>query len=97
MSRTSHCTPASTGTDVIAPLIEQAAERLKPGGALFIEISPMIAAEVEQLIRDTPRSIAATLRDLRQRMRDPVPAIHESPVRRCPPHRTMQLDHKPPR
>ena len=42
------------GTDVIAPLIEQAAARLKPGGLLFIEISPMIAAEVEQLIRDTP-------------------------------------------
>ena len=41
------------GTDVIAPLIEQAATRLKPGGALLIEISPMIAAEVEQLIRDT--------------------------------------------
>ena len=54
MSRTWHCMPASRGTDVIAPLIEQAAERLKPGGALLIEISPMIAAEVEQLIRDQP-------------------------------------------
>ena len=58
------------GTDVIAPLIEQAAARLKPGGALFIEISPMIAAEVEQLIRDTSHRLmklrARTIRDLRQ-------------------------------
>ena len=53
------------GTDVIAPLIEQAAVRLKPGGALFIEISPMIVAEVEQLIRDTPAlKLGATIRDL---------------------------------
>ena len=34
------------GTDVIAPLIEQAAERLKPGGLLLIEISPMLAENV---------------------------------------------------
>jgi release factor glutamine methyltransferase len=53
------------GIDVIAPLIRQAATRLKPGGALLIEISPMIAAEVEQLIRDTPGlKPAPTLRDL---------------------------------
>ena len=53
------------GTDVIAPLIEQAAVRLKPGGAMFIEISPMIAAEVEQLIRDTPAlKLGVTMRDL---------------------------------
>jgi release factor glutamine methyltransferase len=38
------------GTDVIAPLIEQAALRLKPGGMLFIEISPMIAMQVEALV-----------------------------------------------
>ena len=53
-NRTSHCDAGEGGTDVIAPLIEQAAARLKPGGALLIEISPMIAAEVEQLIRNTP-------------------------------------------
>jgi release factor glutamine methyltransferase len=43
-----------TGTDVIAPLIAQAATRLKPGGTLLIEISPMIAAAVEQLVREQP-------------------------------------------
>ena len=53
------------GTDVIAPLIEQAAPRLKPGGALLIEISPMIAAAVEQLIRQQPSlELGPTLRDL---------------------------------
>ena len=39
------------GTTVIAPLFTQAAERLNPGGALIIEVSPMIAAKVEELIR----------------------------------------------
>ena len=53
------------GTTVIAPLIEQAAERLKPGGALFIEISPMIAESVDQIVRDTPAlESLPTLRDL---------------------------------
>jgi release factor glutamine methyltransferase len=53
------------GTDVIAPLIEQAALRLKPNGVLLIEISPMIAAEVEQLIRDCPSfELSPTVRDL---------------------------------
>jgi release factor glutamine methyltransferase len=42
------------GTEVIAPLIEQSAVRLKPNGALLIEVSPMLAAAVEQLIRDQP-------------------------------------------
>jgi release factor glutamine methyltransferase len=53
------------GTDVIAPLIDQAAARLKAGGAMFIEISPMIAAEVEQLIRNAPGlELVPTIRDL---------------------------------
>jgi release factor glutamine methyltransferase len=53
------------GTDVIALLVEQAAVRLKPGGALLIEISPMIAAEVEQLINNTAGlKLGATIRDL---------------------------------
>jgi release factor glutamine methyltransferase len=39
------------GIDVIAPLISQSAERLQSGGALLIEISPMIAAKVEDLVR----------------------------------------------
>lgn len=53
------------GTDVIAPLIEQAQARLKPGGMLLIEVSPMIAAAVEQLIRDQPTlELRPTIRDL---------------------------------
>lgn len=55
----------TAGLDVIAPLIEQAARRLRPGGALLIEISPMIAERVEQLIRDQGRfELRPTLRDL---------------------------------
>jgi release factor glutamine methyltransferase len=53
------------GTDVIAPLIVQAAVRLKSGGALFIEISPMIAADVEKLIGAEPAlELRPTIRDL---------------------------------
>jgi release factor glutamine methyltransferase len=53
------------GTDVITSLVPQAATRLKPGGALLIEVSPMIAAEVEQLIRATGTlKLGTTLRDL---------------------------------
>ena len=54
-----------TGTSVIGPLIEQAVPRCKPGGALLIEISPMIAAEVEQLIRDQAAlELGPTIKDL---------------------------------
>jgi release factor glutamine methyltransferase len=53
------------GTDVIAPLIEQAAPRLKLGGVLLIEVSPMIASEVEQLLRQqSSLNVAPTIRDL---------------------------------
>jgi release factor glutamine methyltransferase len=53
------------GTDVIAPLIEQAAARLQPNGVLLIELSPMIAGQVEQLLRQQPGlSIGPTIRDL---------------------------------
>jgi release factor glutamine methyltransferase len=53
------------GTSVIAPLIEQAATRLKPGGALFIEVSPMIATEVERLVSNASGlKLGATIRDL---------------------------------
>lgn len=53
------------GTDVIAPLIEQAVLRLKPGGVLLIELSPMIAGEAEQLLRQQPSlNIGPTIRDL---------------------------------
>jgi release factor glutamine methyltransferase len=53
------------GTSVIAPLVEQSRQRLKSDGVLLIEISPMIAAEVERLIRDTAGfELGATIRDL---------------------------------
>jgi len=53
------------GTEVIEPLIRQAAERLEPGGALLVEVSPMIAAKVEQLLHDTPEfQIEPTMRDV---------------------------------
>jgi release factor glutamine methyltransferase len=54
-----------TGIDVIRPLVQQSAARLKPNGALFVEVSPMVASEVEQLVRDTPAlELGATVRDL---------------------------------
>jgi len=53
------------GTDVVAQLIEQAQGRLKPGSVLLIEISPMIAAAVEQLVRNQPTlELLPTIRDL---------------------------------
>jgi release factor glutamine methyltransferase len=53
------------GTDVIAPLIEQAAARLKPSGILLIEVSPMIAADVQQLVSQQPSlELGPTIRDL---------------------------------
>jgi release factor glutamine methyltransferase len=59
------------GTDVIAPLIEQAAARLKPGGLLLIEISPMLAENVEQLVRDNSAlELRPTIRDLAGHARD---------------------------
>jgi len=52
------------GTTVIEPLIAQSAERLNPGGALLMEISPMIAAAVENLLRDNVSfELGPTLRD----------------------------------
>ncbi len=53
------------GTDVILRLVAQAAARLKPSGVLLIEVSPMIAAEVEQLIRESAEfELGPTIRDL---------------------------------
>jgi release factor glutamine methyltransferase len=53
------------GVDVAAPLIEQASRRLKPGGALLVEVSPMIAAEVEALVHNQPAlELQPTMRDL---------------------------------
>ena len=53
------------GISVIAPLVEQSKERFKTRGTLLIEISPMIALDVERLIRDTPGfELGPTVRDL---------------------------------
>jgi release factor glutamine methyltransferase len=53
------------GIDVATLLIEQAALRLKPGGVFLVEVSPMIAAQVEQLVRNQPDfELKPTLRDL---------------------------------
>lgn len=52
------------GTAVIEPLITQAAGRLNPGGLLLIEISPMIAATVEELVRASDQfELLPTIRD----------------------------------
>lgn len=42
------------GTEVIARLIPQAAQRLKPGGWLMMEVGPYNAQRVEQLVDDQP-------------------------------------------
>ncbi|HYO23646.1 MAG TPA: peptide chain release factor N(5)-glutamine methyltransferase, partial [Lacipirellulaceae bacterium] len=41
------------GTSVIAPLLQQAAVRLKPGGWLLVEIGPSTAARTESLVEAT--------------------------------------------
>ena len=51
----------SEGTEVIERLIPQAAERLLPGGWLIVELSPMIAARVVELIAKSGRYEPATL------------------------------------
>jgi release factor glutamine methyltransferase len=52
------------GTEVIEQLLPQAAARLNAGGALLMEVSPMIAAEVEQLLKSIPNlSHQQTIRD----------------------------------
>jgi release factor glutamine methyltransferase len=54
-----------TGTEVIARLIPQAAERLRDGGWLILEISPMIHQSVVALIAADGRfDAAATKKDL---------------------------------
>lgn len=42
----------SQGTEIIARLVAEAAPRLVPGGRLIIELSPMIADAVRQLIEE---------------------------------------------
>lgn len=43
------------GTELIQTLVGQAADRLHPGGQLVVELSPMIADEVAQLVIDDRR------------------------------------------
>lgn len=53
------------GTAVIERLLPQAAERLKPGGWLLIEIGPSTAARAESLVQATPGlQLQPTLKDL---------------------------------
>lgn len=54
-----------TGTEIIAKLIAASADRLEPGGALIMEISPMIEIAVRDLIMSHPSFAAAsTIKDL---------------------------------
>jgi release factor glutamine methyltransferase len=58
------------GTEVIERLIPQSAERLLPGGLLVMEVSPMIAARVVDLIAAAGRFETATIgKDLAQQAR----------------------------
>ena len=53
------------GTEVIERLIPQAAERLRPGGHLLIEISPMIHDAVRALLEADGRfELGPTIKDL---------------------------------
>jgi release factor glutamine methyltransferase len=53
------------GTEVIARLLPQAAERLEPGGHLLLEISPMIHDAVRALVAGQPRlELGPTVKDL---------------------------------
>lgn len=58
------------GTEIIERLIPEAVERLRPGGQLLIEISPMIHEAVVQLIEEEPRlQPETTVKDLERRPR----------------------------
>jgi release factor glutamine methyltransferase len=53
------------GTEVIARLIEQAGERLNPGGWLLMEISPQIEISVRELLAGDARfALGPTVKDL---------------------------------
>ena len=53
------------GTSVIERLLPQAAERLRPGGTLLLEISPMLQQRVEMLVAaDSRWELAPTTKDL---------------------------------
>jgi release factor glutamine methyltransferase len=53
------------GMSVIERLLPQAAERLRPGGTLLLEISPMLQQRVESLVAaDVRWELAPTTKDL---------------------------------
>lgn len=55
----------ATGTEIIARLIPQAADRLQPGGLLALEVSPMIADQVATLLNQHGQfEPAAIIKDL---------------------------------
>ena len=59
-----------SGTAVIERLIPQAAERLRPGGSVLLEISPMLQQRVESLLSADPRlEKVSTAKDLSGRAR----------------------------
>lgn len=54
----------ASGTSVIERLIPQAAERLRPGGGLLLEISPMLQKRVEALVAADERlELGLTVKD----------------------------------
>jgi len=54
-----------SGTSVIERLIPQAADRLRPGGSLLLEISPMLQQRVESLVGGDERfELGPTVKDL---------------------------------
>jgi release factor glutamine methyltransferase len=58
------------GTEVIARLVPQAAERLNPGGHLLVEISPMIHDAVVAILAAEERlEVGPTIKDLARRPR----------------------------
>lgn len=58
------------GTEVIARLLPQAAERLRPGGYVLVEISPMLEGAVRALVASDGRyELRPTVKDLAQRAR----------------------------
>lgn len=53
------------GTEIIARLIPQSAERLKPGGWLLMEVGPYNVQQVDQLVADNEQfSLEVTIPDL---------------------------------
>ena len=56
----------ATGTEVISRLIEESTSRLLPSGWLLIEVSPMIADAVQQMMHDAGYRDVAVSRDLAQ-------------------------------